>query len=85
LKLVTTPNKGRRDLGKGANNRRRMRGLKCRKIKTLVDGQGVTVAGGKREKSRVIALSDICRWGVIITIHVVWVPGKGGKDKNRRT
>ncbi len=84
-KLVTTPNKGRRDLGKGPNSRRRMRCLKCRKIGTSVEGQRVTVAGGKREKSRTIALSDICRWGVIIAIHVVWVTGKGGKDKNRWT
>ena len=59
--------------------------MKCREIGTSVEGQRVTVVGGKSEKSRVIALSDISRRRVKIAIHVELVARKKGKDKNLGT
>ena len=47
----------------------------------MEDSEGVTVVGGEGEKSREVPLRDIRRWGVIISIHVVGVPTKRGKNK----
>jgi len=85
LKLVSSLKKGRRDLGKRANDRRRVRSLKGRDIGTLVDGERVAVVSGESEKSRVVPLCDISRRGVKIPIGFMLVARKGGKDKNLGT
>jgi len=80
-KFVAPPKKGWRDLREGSNDRRRIRSLKGRDVRTMDDGNGITIVGGEAEKSRVIPLSDIRRGGVIIPIHFVGVPTKRGKNK----
>jgi hypothetical protein len=84
-KFVTPPKEGWRDLREGSNDRRRIRSLKGRDVRTMDDGNGITIVGGEAEKSRVIPLSDIRRGGVIIPIHVVGVPTKRGKNKYHGT
>ena len=84
MKLVTSLKKGRRDLGKGANEHQRVKSLKGRDIGTVADGKRVAVVSGDSEKSRVVPLCDISR-RVKIPIDVVLVAQKGGQDKDLGT
>jgi len=54
LKLVTSLKNGRRDLGKGVTDRRRVRSLEGHDIGTVVDGKRVDVVCGESEKSCVV-------------------------------
>ena len=85
LKLTSPINDGRRDFGERANNRRRVRSLKGRKIGTMMDGKGVGVMSGEGKKSRVIPHRDIRRRGVEVPINALLVAWKGGKNKNLGT
>jgi len=62
-----------------------MRDLEGRNIGAVEDGERLTVVSGESEKSRVVALRNVSRRGVIIPIDVVLVARKEGKDKNLGT
>ena len=85
MKLVTSLKNRRRDLGKGANNCRRVRSLKGRNIRTVVDGERVAIVSDESEKSRVVPFCDITRQGVKIPIDVVPVARKGRQEKDLGT
>ena len=85
MNLATSLKNGRRDLGKGANDRRRVRSLKDSKIGTLVDGKRMAIVSGKSKKSRIAPHRDVSHRGVKILIDVVLVAQKGRKDKNLGT
>ena len=82
---MTSPKNGRRDLGKGASDRQRVRSLKDSEIGTLVDGERMAVVSGESKKSRVVPHRNVSRRRVKIPIDVVLVARKGGKDKNLGT
>ncbi len=72
----------RRDFREGSNNGRSMFHLKRRQVRTVVDGNGMTIAGAKGNESGEVAGRHICRRGIIVTIDMVDVPRKGGNDKD---
>ena len=71
--------------GEWANNLRRMRDLKGRNIRALVDDERVTVVSGESEKSCVAPLGNVSRRRVKTPIDVVLVARKGGENKNLET
>ncbi len=78
---MTSLKNRRRDLGKGANNCRRVRSLKGRDIRTVVDGERVAIVSDESEKSRVVPFCDITRQGVKYQSASYLLPGRGDRKK----
>ncbi len=62
-----------------------MGGLKGRKIRTVEDGDGMAIMIGEGEEGRKVPLSGIGRRGIVVAIHLVDIPRKGGEHENLGT
>ncbi len=59
--------------------------LKGRKIRTVEDGDGMAIMIGKVEEGHEVALSGIGRRGIVVAIHLIDIPWKGGEHENLGT